>query len=341
MNIKELKNLLEEEKVPAYRLKQILKAIYQDGIVSFQEISTISKDLREKLDKQINILSFGKSEVLVSKKKDAFKAKLELNDGYLIETVLMKQKKGWSVCVSSQVGCAGACVFCATGKMGFKRNLNHEEIISQVLFWKNFLLKNNLEKEITNLVFMGMGEPLLNYEEVKKSILKLTDSDLFAFGSRHISLSSSGIIPFMKRFVDDFPQINLAISIICADENKRAELMPISKKYSLEDIRIFLDFYFERCNRKIFLEYVLFKDINDSRDDAKKLISFVKSCSRSDLLHVNLILYNKTINNFYPTSQENIKSFQKYLEENKISVTLRRSLGDDIDGACGQLAGEK
>ena len=341
MNIGEINEFLEKNKIPAYRLKQVIKAIYQESVSSFEEITVLPKDLRGKMSEEIDILPFGDSEIFISKKKDSYKALLELRDGKKIETVLLKQDGFWSTCISSQVGCALGCRFCATGASGFSRNLTSEEIIGQVLFWKQYIKTNKLENNLRNIVFMGMGEPFMNYSEVKKSIQNLLDPEVFNFGVRHLSLSTSGLPEGIKDLARDFPQMNLAISIIAADDEKRTSLMPINKKFNLRDINKALDYYFERTKRKVFLEYIMFHDLNDSKKDANNLVSFVKGNSRPDLLHVNLIAYNTTGEEFKSSSRATIDWFRNYMLKNKINTTVRKSLGEEIKAACGQLAGEK
>ena len=211
MNYKLLEEILIKEKQPKYRLEQIKKAIYQNGISSFLEIKNISKELREILNTKIQILSFVPEKILISMDKKSVKALLKLKDGNFIETILISPKPGlWSVCVSSQVGCALNCRFCATGKMGFKRNLSAEEITDQILFWIQYLKIENsklkIQNNISNIVFMGMGEPFLNYENVKQSLIDLTDKNLFCFGARSISVSTSGIMDKIKN-----PQIHADI----------------------------------------------------------------------------------------------------------------------------------
>jgi len=340
MKIAEVNNFLEENKIPSYRLKQVIKAIYQDSVFSFEEISVLPKDLRKKMQEEIDILPFANSEVLVSKKKDSYKALLELQDGKKIETVLLKQDGFWSACVSSQVGCALGCRFCATGASGFSRNLTSEEIVGQVLFWKQYIKKYKLENNLRNIVFMGMGEAFMNYREVKKSIENLLDPELFNFGVRHLSLSTSGLPSGIKDLARDFPQMNLAVSIISANDERRSDLMPINKKFNLRDINKALDYYFSKTQRKVFLEYIMFHNLNDSKKDANHLIDFVKSNSRPDLLHVNLIAYNTTGGEFKSSEGAAIDWFRNYLLKHKINTTIRKSLGDEIKAACGQLAGD-
>lgn len=340
MNLEKLEKILEENNQPKFRLEQIRKAVFDDGISSFLEISTIPKDLRDLLDGKIGILSFYAEKVLLSKYGQSMKALLRLSDGNSIETVFLSPRpKIWTACISSQVGCSSGCEFCSTGKNGFKRNLTAEEISDQVLFWKQ-CFKNNKNKGIfSNIVYMGMGEPFLNWEEVKKSVEDLINPKLFNFGSRSISISTVGVKGGIEKFLTEFPQVNLAISLHFADNEMRSKYMPANKAYNLEDIKKDLQEYFKKSKRKVFMEYIMFEGLNDSLDDAEKLIEYLKSIRNSYLLHVNLILYNETFGEFKASSKNKIERFKDFLLQNKINATIRKSLGHDIQGACGQLAG--
>ncbi|MFA6382830.1 MAG: 23S rRNA (adenine(2503)-C(2))-methyltransferase RlmN [Parcubacteria group bacterium] len=339
MNIKKIEEKLKELGQPNFRLKQIKKAVFEDGASSFLEITTLAKDLREKLDKEMKILSFEVEKVLVAKDGQSVKALLKLHDGKNIETVLISPKTNdWSVCISCQVGCPMNCRFCATGKMGFVRNLTAEEITDQVLFWKQYIKSQSAK--LTDVVYMGMGEPFLNWAQVNESLKNLIDPELFGFGSRSISVSTAGIPEGIAKFAEEFPQVNLAISLHFADDQKRSEFMPINKKYNLEDLKKALQEYFRKTNRKVFIEYILLGNINDSREDADKLSRFVKSIGKLQLLHVNLIRYNSTGSELAASSKDQAVRFKDYLLENHIPITIRKSLGEEIQGACGQLAGK-
>lgn len=351
MNLQLLEKFLKEKGQPKFRLGQIKKAVYQDGASSFSEITTLSKDLREMLEKEISLLSFSAEKVLVAKNKQSMKALLRLSDGNLIETVLLSQgpssaeaSAGKSACISCQVGCQMGCRFCATGKMGFKRNLTSEEITDQILFWKQYLKANEASSSLSNIVYMGMGEPFNNWEEVSESIRILTDNDLFGFGSRSISVSTAGIADGIERMAKEFPQVNLAISLHFATDEKRDQFMPINKKDNLENLKAALKKYFELANRKVFLEYIMLEGMNDSPNDAFNLAKYIKSIGKLQLLHVNLIRYN-TISDLpagglVPSSRDRTERFKAELERMGIPVTIRKSLGEEIQGACGQLAGK-
>jgi len=388
MNFQNLEKILKENNEPSFRLKQIQKAIYQDGVLDFAEITTVSKDLREILKKEIDILSFSINKILVSSDRRSIKALLKLKDGNLIETVLISPKIGdWSACISSQVGCPLGCGFCATGRSGFKRNLTAEEITDQVLFWRGYLRNSSLDlthnpspyegegghaDKVNNIVYMGMGEPFLNWEAVDKSLKNLINPDLFGFGSRSISISTAGIPEGVEKLAAEFPQVNLAISLHFATDEQRDKFMPINKKHNLSELRNSLRNYFKTSNRKVFIEYIMLDGINDSIEDADNLIKYLKSIGKLQLLHVNLIRYNSTViaseakqsrsnkdklnsarlprrsedgaprNDIIKSSNSGVvREFKDYLVRDGISATIRKSLGEDIQGACGQLAGKK
>ncbi len=344
MNLGKLKEILKINKQPVFRLRQIIKAVYQNHISSFEEVSTLPAGLKEILKKEIAILPFEINKVLVSKDQRSIKALLKLTDGNIIETVLISPKPGiWSVCVSSQVGCPMNCLFCATGKGGFKRNLTAEEITDQVLFWRQYLKKKNpkmIIHKIGNVVYMGMGEPFLNWDNVKESLKILTDKDMFGFSSRGISISTCGIPDGIKKLAKEFPQVNLAISLHFADDKKRSEFMPINKVFDLEEVKDSLEKYFDVTRRKVFIEYIMLAGENDNLHNAEKLAEYLKSIGNTHLLHVNLINYNATFAQFNPSPENKIQDFKNFLLKKRISVTVRKSLGEDIEGACGQLAGK-
>lgn len=344
MDIRKLEELLRKYNQPKFRLGQIIKAVYQNGVSSFSEILTLPKELRREMF-QTRILSFEVEKILKAKDGKSAKALLKLKDGKFIETVLISPKPGlWSVCVSTQVGCPMNCRFCATGKLGLERNLTEEEITDQVLFWKQWLKaesqKLKTKNNISNVVYMGMGEPFLNWESVKESLRMLIDKKLFGFGARSISVSTSGIPEGIENFAQEFPQMNLALSLHFADEEKRSQFMPINRKHDLEKLKKALQNYFGKTKRKVFVEYILLGGINDSREDAKKLSDYLKSVGNLHLLHVNLIGYNVTGEELKPSSKKRAQEFKNYLSRNGINVTIRKSLGEEIQGACGQLAGK-
>lgn len=339
MNIQTLEKFLAKHSQPKFRLEQIKKAVFQDGFSSWAEITSLPKDLREKLEKEISILSFDADKVLEAKDKQSVKALLKLNDNKFIETVLISPKPGsWSVCVSTQVGCPMNCRFCATGKLGLQRNLTAEEITDQILFWMQYLKKAN--QKIATIVYMGMGEPFQNWENVRESLENLINPKLFGFGSRSISVSTSGLPEGIEKLAQEFPQINLAISLHFADDQKRSEFMPVNRQYDLSELRQALRNYFQKTQRKVFIEYILLDGINDSKADAEKLADYIRSIGKLQLLHVNLIRYNVTGEELKPSKKDTAQKFKNYLLYNHIPATIRKSLGEEIQGACGQLAGK-
>lgn len=339
-----LSHLLKD--LPTYRLKQIDIALFDAKNSGWETVFVLPKPLRETLQKEIPWITLIAEQVLQGKNKDVFKALLKTVDGKRIESVLMKNARDhWTLCVSSQVGCAMNCSFCATGKMGFTRNLDTDEIIDQYRFWNIFLRsqKNIYSRHITNIVYMGMGEPLANYENVKKSLnLLLKNTEI---GCTRITVSTAGLLPQMKKILEDpeWPNVRIALSLHSADPVLRKKMMPSTP----EDFFPELAQWMKKSSAKnparrnhITFEYILIEDINERKEDAQKLIRFARLAGVP--LKVNLIPYNKTLGNpFTKSALEKQRSFQKMLEHADITTTLRRPLGDDIAGACGQLAGKE
>ena len=328
MNLNDLEKILIKE--PSFRKKQAKQVLFKDLIDNWFEAVTLPLSLRNQLNKECPIKI--KAKTSFSQNKKVVKALITLNDNLKIETVLMRhQNKRNTVCVSSQVGCSLNCSFCATGKMGFKRNLTSFEIIEQVLFFARYLKK--MDEKITNIVFMGMGEPFLNYENVISAIKTLNDKEGFNLGSRHFSISTVGIKEGIESLAQEKLQVNLAISLNAPDNKLRSKLMPINKKYPLEDIFEVVENYIKKTNRKVMFGYVMIKGVNDSDQCAQKLAKLMKK----PLFFLNLIPYNPT-GDFQPSNPQRIKKFKDILEKAGITVTQRYRLGRDIDAACGQLA---
>lgn len=337
MNFFTLEKYILAQKQPKFRFKQIKEALLA-GELDFNKISSLPISFRHDLSQKFKILSFDIENVLKAKDKKTFKAILKTADNLSLETVLMRNSKdGWTICVSSQIGCPLSCSFCATGAMGFRRDLSFEEINDQALFWLGYLKENKIQEKITNLVYMGMGEPFLNWENMKKSLEIFISPDFFNFAARSISVSTAGIPEGIKKFAAIFPQVNLALSLHSAEDAKRKELMPVAKKYDLRELKKALEFYLEKTGRKVFLEYIMLRDQNDSEEDAKILISYLKSFKDAYLLHVNLIPYNEAGKKLAASERSKIENFKILLLRNKINTTIRLSLGADIQSACGQL----
>ena len=339
MNFERIKQLIKEAGLPNFRLAQVREAVFKRGISSWEEASSLPADLRARLQKEQPILSFEVSKIVCSQKDRAAKALLTLRDGLQIETVLLKPQDTWSVCVSSQVGCALRCSFCSTGKMGFKRDLTQEEITDQVLMWYQYLHREKLGERISSVVFMGMGEPLLNYLNVVKAVQDLSNPDYLNIGMRHISISTSGIADKLLKLAVDLPQVNLAVSLHNADNAERSKLMPVNRRYNLEELQKALEEYIAMTGRQVFLEYSVLENVNSRPEHIRKLADWIYAIKDNYLLHVNLIACN--LGRGEKTEDRIVREFAAGLKAMGIGVTIRKSMGNDILAACGQLAAQK
>ena len=333
MDLTNLEEILKTE--PKYRLKQAKEAVFKNFIDDWNKAASLPLPLRQKLNQECQLSI--KAETLVSKNKDSIKARITFKDKLLIESVLMRHIDGRNtVCVSSQAGCPLGCQFCATGKMGFKRNLEPIEILEQVVFFNRYLKKGG--KKVTNITFMGMGEPFLNYDNVSKAIKILNNKESFNIGARNISVSTAGIIEGIEKFSKEGLQANLAISLHAPNNELRSKLMPINKKYPLEKVLNAVDEYIKKTKRQVMFEYLLIKDVNDSDYCAAELARIMKK----PLRYVNLILYNPVSgNSFKPSETSRVKKFKEILRKNKIVFSQRWRFGKDIKAACGQFAGKQ
>jgi len=327
-NLDDLKQVFLDMNEKSYRAEQVFKWIHVENVTSFEEMTNLSKELREKLDNNFTLGCFNiikKLESIDGTKKYLF----DILDGNAIETVLMEYKHGYSICVSSQVGCKMGCKFCASTGIPFVRDLTSGEIVEQIL-----AVQRDTGIKISNVVFMGIGEPLDNYENVIKAIRTINDQKGLNIGARHISVSTSGLVPMIYRLAEENIQCTLSISLHSADNEKRSEMMPVNNAYNIEELIKACKDYIKITNRRISFEYALAKDNNDNLDDARKLVKLLKGM----LCHVNLIPINKIESGKYSKStNENIIKFRDYLNDNGIVATIRRELGSDIDAACGQL----
>jgi len=337
--LEKIKQFLEVEKVPKFRVKQLDDMIWKNFMINFNDMTNFNKDLREKLINQFGESVCDLKYLSEHKTADTVKFVLETLDGNVIETVLMIHEDGRrTVCVSSQIFCALGCKFCATGANKYKRNLTKDEILAQVMFVNDYLRKNEVGKKVTNVVYMGMGEPFLNYINVKSSILDLNNPDLFNIGARHITVSTSGIVPRIYEFIDIGIQVRLAISLHAPNDELRSELMPINEKYPLKELFEALDTFVEKNNKRVSYEYVLINEINDTEKCARELVRLL----RNRLSHVNLLVYNPhPFADYTSPSKTRVLNFKRILDDAGIECSIRRSMGDDISGACGQLAGKK
>ncbi len=334
MKVNEVEKFLKEKNVPQFRIKQVKDAYFRQFLSGFEEISNLPLDLRAELSQKFPWLSVKQVKSQGSLEKGVIKCLLELQDGLKIESVLMVYRDWISACLSVMVGCPLGCSFCATGNLGFKRNLATEEIVDQVIYWDELLKPAG--RRVGNLVFMGMGEPFLNWENTRGAIKILNDKDGLNIGQRHITVSTAGIVPGIKEFTDLDTQINLAISLHSPFQEKREEIMPIAKKYPLNELMEAAKYYVQKTNRKLFFEYALIEGFNDRPEDVREL----KKIFTPPLFHLNLINLNPTGSKLSAASQKRINEFTRLLDENRLPYTLRRSLGVEIQAACGQLAGK-
>ena len=327
-NLDELKQKFIKLGEKPYRAEQVFKWLYTTNITSFDEMSNLSLELREKLKKEFSICVYNiikKQESSDGTKKYLF----DILDTNAIETVLMSYHHGYTVCVSSQVGCKMGCKFCASTGIQFVRNLTSGEIVEQIL-----AVQRDENIKISNVVFMGIGEPFDNYDNVLNTIKIINNQKGLNIGARHISISTSGLVPKIYDFANEELQCTLSISLHATTNEKRSAMMPINNKYSIEELMEACKYYISKTNKRISFEYALAKDNNESIEDAKRLVKLLKGM----LCHVNLIPINPIDNGKYTKStNENIMKFRDYLNDNGIVATIRRELGSDIDAACGQL----
>jgi 23S rRNA (adenine(2503)-C(2))-methyltransferase len=332
MNIFKLEQKIKELKLPAFRANQIKRAFYHELKNGWNEAATLPKELREKMAKELEWDNIRLESQVEDKQGGAVKATFKLKDGSIIESVLIRHKDGRNtVCVSSQAGCPLACVFCATGSLGFKRNLESPEIADQVIYFARQAKKIN--EKISNVVFMGMGEPLLNYGNVIEAVRILNAGELFGLGARHISISTIGIIDGIRKLADEPYQVNLAFSLHAPDERLRSKLIPANRSYPLKKIMPALDEYITKTGRRVMVEYLMIDKVNDGEEQVLGLIELLKG---RKLYYLNLIRYNRT-DNYDPSPDQRIGFFMDKLIANGISVTKRHSFGNSILGACGQL----
>lgn len=330
MDIKKIQEILKDE--PKFRFKQVYEAIFQKFIDNWDDVTVLSLALREKLKAECPLDI--PAETLESADKNTVKAALSL-DGGRVETVLMRHGDGHNtVCVSSQIGCLLGCKFCLTGEGGFERSLKFHEIVEQVLFFSRYLRCHN--ERVSNIVFMGMGEPFMNYDEVMKAIRFFNDKDTFNIGARKISVSTVGIIDGIKKISNEPLQLNLALSLHAPDDELRQEIMPVAKNNPLKSLLKAVKSYIEKTNRKVMIEYLMLDKINDSSAQAQRLADLLKA-SLGKLFVVNLISYNET-QNFRTSPPAVITNFKKILEREGVETVQRFKFGRDVQGACGQLA---
>lgn len=329
----ELETLMVSIGEKPFRVKQINEWIWQKGISSIDEMLNISKATRDKLKEEYSLCKLEIDHTQLSD-DTTIKNRFVLYDKHFVEGVLIPTDNRMTACVSSQVGCSLSCKFCATGYMERKRNLEFDEIYDQVKHLNN-QSEAHYGKRLSNIVFMGMGEPLLNYANVLKSIEKITSPDGMAMSPTRITVSTAGVSKMIKKLADDKVKFNLAVSLHAATDFKRNEIMPINESNNIKVLIDSLNYFYKATKNPITFEYILFKDFNDSIEDADDLIKLCRQVPSK----VNIIEYNPiTLAEFAKPDENKVDAFMQYLERNKVNARLRRSRGKDIDAACGQLA---
>lgn len=332
----EIADFLKEIGEKPFRAKQIHEWIWKKSATSIDDMTNISLATRDKLKARF-VIRPAKVDKEQKSNDGTIKSALKLHDNHLIESVLIPQDERMTACVSSQVGCSLSCKFCATGYMDRARNLDASEIYDQVVVVAK-QAEQNFEKPLSNIVYMGMGEPLLNYKNVLESIDKITSPEGLNMSPKRITVSTAGIAKMIKKLADDQVKFNLALSLHAANDEKRNKIMPINESNTLEALRTALNYFYEKTGNKITFEYILFYDFNDSLQDAKELYEFWKRVPA----RVNIIEYNPIAEASYKNADaDTLDDFTRYLTNKGVNVHVRRSRGKDIDAACGQLANKK
>ena len=330
----EIGEYLESIGEKKFRLQQIWEWLWQKHAFDFQSMSNLSKELRVKLEEKFSFPSLSVDTTQYSE-DGTIKSRFKTSDGHKIEGVLIPTEERLTACVSSQIGCSLSCKFCATGYLDRQRNLDFDEIYDEVVLLNQQAIKLR-DQKLTNIVFMGMGEPLLNYKHVLKAIERITATDGLAMSPRRITVSTAGVAKMIKQLGDDMVKFKLAISLHAANDKKRNEIMPINETNDLSSLVDALNYFHKKTKNEITLEYILFDNFNDSAEDAAELIKLYRQVP-ADL--VNIIEYNPIdFARFKKPSEEKTAAFMSILEKNRVNARLRKSRGKDIDAACGQLA---
>jgi 23S rRNA (adenine2503-C2)-methyltransferase len=334
LSLAELEQYFDTMGEKKFRAKQVYEWLWQKGAGSFEAMSNLSKELRQKLSDEFSLPSLTVDTTQVSS-DGTIKSRFKTVDGHLVEGVLIPTEERKTACVSSQIGCSLSCRFCATGYMERKRNLEFDEIYDEVVLI-NKQCEQNYQKKLTNIVFMGMGEPLLNYKSVMGAIARITSPDGLAMSPRRITVSTAGVAKMIRQLGDDNVKFKLALSLHAANDRKRDEIMPINETNNLKALVDALNYFYKKTENEITFEYILFQNFNDSLKDADELIKIYRQVP-ADL--VNIIEYNPIDNaTFSKPDDRTVEQFMKYLDKNRVNARLRRSRGKDIDAACGQLA---
>lgn len=333
LNLTQLEEWFIQSGDKKFRANQVYEWLWKKGVQSIEAMSNLSKETRNKLSESFEFpaLQLNKTQLSAD---GTMKIRFITNDQHFIEGVIIPADDRITACVSSQIGCSLTCAFCATGKMKRERNLYFYEIFDQVAML-NRIAEKQYGRGLTNIVFMGMGEPLLNYSQVTEAIEKITSPDSLGMSPRRITVSTAGVAKMIRKLGDDQVRYRLALSLHAANDEKRSKIMPINDENNLESLITALNYFFQKTKSRISLEYILFKNVNDSMEDAKQLVRIARRIP----CRVNIIEYNPVEGTgFEKASEENTQRFANALEQSGITVTIRHSRGKDIDAACGQLA---
>jgi 23S rRNA (adenine2503-C2)-methyltransferase len=337
LSLEEVQQYFEEIGDKKFRAKQVWEWLWQKHAHSFADMTNLSKDLREKMGQEFTLPALTIDATQYSA-DGTVKSRFKTHEGHLIEGVLIPTEERKTACVSSQIGCSLSCKFCATGYIDRKRNLSFDEIYDQVVLI-NQQCERVYDKKLSNIVFMGMGEPLLNYKHVLKAIERITAPDGLAMSARRITVSTAGVAKQIRQLGDDQVKFKLALSLHAANDKKRNEIMPINDTNNIKSLVDALNYFYKQTGNEITFEFILFKDFNDSLKDADELIKVYRQVP-ADL--VNIIEYNPIdFARFRKPEEEKVETFMNYLEKHRVNARLRRSRGKDIDAACGQLANKE
>ena len=333
LSFEELKNSLDILGEKSFRSKQVFEWLWQKNAVTFDEMSNLSKDLRAKLTENFFIDHIQLDDQQISSDK-TIKCAFSVGEGKVVEGVLIPTSSRTTACISSQVGCSLSCTFCATGRLKLMRNLTAGEIVDQVVYLKD-QADNRYNTPLTNIVYMGMGEPLLNYKNVLQSVEMITSEQGLGMSPKRITVSTAGIAKMIRKLGDDEVKFNLAVSLHAANDKKRSHIMEINDTNNLEELSNALRYFHEKTESRVTFEYIIFKDFNDKIEDAQELAEFAKCVP----CKINIIEYNPIDNGeFQQADRQNVDAFAAFLESKNLIVHVRRSRGKDIDAACGQLA---
>lgn len=333
LNFEELSKEVEKSGLPKYRTAQIYSWLYEKGVRDFSEMSNLSKDLREKLSENYEIRNCTIDTKLISKLDETVKYLFELSEGEYIECVVMKYKYGYTICISTQLGCKMGCSFCASAIGGFKRHLTPSEMLSEI-----YTAQADLNIRISHIVLMGTGEPLDNYDNVMRFLELVTDEKGLNISMRHISLSTCGVVPRIYDLAEKKLGLTLSVSLHAPNDYIRSQSMPVNKKWGVDELLKACRYYTETTSRRISFEYAMIRNFNDTDECARELSQKLKGM----LCHINLIPVNNVReNNYIKSSDSQLNRFKSILEKNGFTVTVRRTLGSDINASCGQLRAKK